>query len=143
MKEWTTTEFQNTPSTTNLEEEEIVDARGNDGKASMLEQFKRLNPWRKMMMMMMTCKNLRKIGKKKDPLKLNTRILLFRKRCCFKGSQPSPVCSSDNRNILVKLWSADKMILTGQMRSIRTKPVRCRCIYHRCHTDDYGSNGEK
>ena len=38
---------RNTPSTTNLEEEEIVDAPGNDGNASMPEQVKRLNPWRK------------------------------------------------------------------------------------------------
>ena len=47
---------------TNLEEEEIVDALGNDGNASMPEQVKRLNPLRKkkkkkkkkkMMMMMM------------------------------------------------------------------------------------------
>jgi hypothetical protein len=44
---------RNTPSTTNLEEEEIVDAPGHVGNASMPEQFKRLNPWRKMMMMMM------------------------------------------------------------------------------------------
>jgi len=36
-------------STTNLEEEEIVDAQGNDGNASMPEQVKRPNPWRKMM----------------------------------------------------------------------------------------------
>jgi hypothetical protein len=34
-------------------EEEIVDAPGNDGNASMPEQVKRPNPWRKMMMMMM------------------------------------------------------------------------------------------
>jgi hypothetical protein len=39
-----------TPSTTNLEEKEIVDGPGNDGNASMTEQFKRPNPW----MMMMT-----------------------------------------------------------------------------------------
>jgi len=39
---------RNTPSNTNLEEEEIVDAPGNDGKASMPEQVKRPNPWRKM-----------------------------------------------------------------------------------------------
>jgi hypothetical protein len=49
----TTTGFRNTPSTTNLEEEEIVDALGNDGNASMPEQVNRPNPWRKMMMMMM------------------------------------------------------------------------------------------
>ena len=35
--------------TTNLEEEEIVDVLGNDGNASMPEQVKRPNPWRKMM----------------------------------------------------------------------------------------------
>ena len=51
MKEWTTPDFRNTASATNLEEEEIVDAPGNDGKASMAEQVKRLNPWREMMMM--------------------------------------------------------------------------------------------
>jgi hypothetical protein len=33
--------------------EEIVDALGNDGNASMPEQVKRPNPWRKTMMMMM------------------------------------------------------------------------------------------
>jgi len=48
-----TTDCRNTPSTTNLEEEEIVDAAGKDGNASMPEQVKRPNPWRKMMMMMM------------------------------------------------------------------------------------------
>ena len=52
MKEWTTPDSLNTPSTTHLEEEEMVDALGNDGTASMLEQVKRTNPWRKMMMMM-------------------------------------------------------------------------------------------
>jgi hypothetical protein len=41
------------PSTTNLGGEEIVDAPGKDGNASMPEQVKRPNPWRKMMMMMM------------------------------------------------------------------------------------------
>ena len=34
-------------------EEEIVDAIGKDGNASMPEQVNRSNPWRKMMMMMM------------------------------------------------------------------------------------------
>jgi hypothetical protein len=48
LKEWATPDFRNTPSTTNLEEEEIVDAPGKDGNASMPEQFKRHNPWRKM-----------------------------------------------------------------------------------------------
>jgi hypothetical protein len=53
LKEWTTPDSQNTPSTTNLEEEEIVDASGNDDNASMPEQVKRPNPWRNMMMIMM------------------------------------------------------------------------------------------
>jgi hypothetical protein len=52
LKEWTTPESRNTPSTTNLEEEEAVDAPGNHGNASMPEQVKRPNPWRKVMMMM-------------------------------------------------------------------------------------------
>jgi hypothetical protein len=50
LKEWTTPDFRNTPSTTNLEEEELVDAPGKDDNASMPEQVKRPNPWRKMMM---------------------------------------------------------------------------------------------
>ena len=53
MKEWTTPDFRNMPSTTNLEEEEIVEAPGNDGNTSMPEQVKRRNPWRKKMMMIM------------------------------------------------------------------------------------------
>ena len=52
-KGWTTPDTRNTPSTTNLEEEEIVDALGNDSNASMPEQVKRPNPRRKVMMMMM------------------------------------------------------------------------------------------
>jgi hypothetical protein len=40
LKEWTTPEFRNTPSTTNPEEEKIVDDPGNDGNASMPEQVK-------------------------------------------------------------------------------------------------------
>jgi hypothetical protein len=40
------------PSTINFEEEEIVDAPGNDGNALMPEQVKRHNPWRKMMITM-------------------------------------------------------------------------------------------
>jgi hypothetical protein len=51
LKEWTTPDTRNTPSTTHFEEEEIVDAPGNYGNASMLEQVKRPNPWRKKMMM--------------------------------------------------------------------------------------------
>jgi hypothetical protein len=49
---WTTPDSRNTPSTTNLEEELTVDDLGNDGNASMSEQFQRHNPWRKLMMMM-------------------------------------------------------------------------------------------
>jgi len=37
LKEWTIPDSRNTPSTTNIEEEEIVDALGNDGNASMPE----------------------------------------------------------------------------------------------------------
>jgi len=43
LKEWTTPDSRNTPSATNLEEEETVDAPGNDGNASMPEQVKRPN----------------------------------------------------------------------------------------------------
>ena len=53
LKEWTTPDSRNTPSTTNFEEEEIMGALGNDDNASMPEQLRRPNPWRKMMMMMM------------------------------------------------------------------------------------------
>jgi hypothetical protein len=53
LKKWTTPDSRNTPSTTKLEEEEIVDVPGNDGSASMPERAKRPNPWRKMMIMMM------------------------------------------------------------------------------------------
>jgi hypothetical protein len=56
LKEWTTPDFRNTPSTTNLAEEEIVDALGNDGNASMPEQVNRPNPWKKKMMMMVKAK---------------------------------------------------------------------------------------
>jgi len=50
LKERTTPDFRNTPSATNLEEEEIVDALGNDGNASMPEQVNRPNPLRKMIL---------------------------------------------------------------------------------------------
>jgi hypothetical protein len=53
LKKWITLDSRNTSSTTNLKEEVIVDAPGNDGNASMPGQFKRSNPWRKIMMMMM------------------------------------------------------------------------------------------
>jgi hypothetical protein len=49
-KEWTTPDSRNTPSHINPGEEGIADAPGNDGNASMPEQVKRPNPWRKMMM---------------------------------------------------------------------------------------------
>jgi hypothetical protein len=51
LKERTTPHSRNTPSTTDLKEEEIVDAPGNDSNSSMPEQVERRNPWRKMMMM--------------------------------------------------------------------------------------------
>ena len=57
MKERTTPDSRNRLSITSLEEEEIVDALGNDGNASMPEQVKRPNPRRKKkkkMMVMMT-----------------------------------------------------------------------------------------
>jgi hypothetical protein len=56
-KEWTTPDIRYTPSTTNLEKKEIVDAPGNDGNASRPEQVKRSNSWRKMMMIRMWCDN--------------------------------------------------------------------------------------
>jgi len=57
LKEWTTPDSRNTPSTTSLlEEEEILDALGNDGNASMPEQVNRPNPWKMMMMMMVKAK---------------------------------------------------------------------------------------
>ena len=65
------TRTRNTPSTTNLQEEETVDVPGDYDNASMPEQVKRPNPWRRkkkkkkkkkkkmmMMMMMMTCTGL-------------------------------------------------------------------------------------
>jgi hypothetical protein len=55
LTEWTTPDSRNKPSTANLEEEEIVDAPGNDGNASMPEQFKRHNPWKKKMMIKKIC----------------------------------------------------------------------------------------
>jgi len=69
LKERTTPDSRNTPSTTNLEEEEIVDAPGNNGNASMPEQVKRTNPWRKMIMIIMrnvVKKEPKKIFKYKD-----------------------------------------------------------------------------
>jgi hypothetical protein len=48
-----TLDSRNTPTNTNLEEEEIMDAPENDGNTSMPEQVKRSNPWRNMVMMML------------------------------------------------------------------------------------------
>ena len=53
-----TPDSRNTLSPTNPGEEGIPDAPGNDGNASMPEQVKRSNPWRKMMMMMMNVKSV-------------------------------------------------------------------------------------
>jgi hypothetical protein len=53
LKECTTPDFRNKPSTTNLKEEEIIDAPGNYANMSMLEQVNRPNPWRTMMITMM------------------------------------------------------------------------------------------
>jgi len=53
LKEWITTDSRNTSSTTNPEDKEMVDAPGKDGNASMPEQVKRPNPWRKKKKMMM------------------------------------------------------------------------------------------
>ena len=50
MKEWATPDCRNTPSTTNLQEEEIVDAPGNDDNTTMPEQVKQPNLWMMMMM---------------------------------------------------------------------------------------------
>ena len=58
MKEWTTPDCRNTVSTAKLEEEEIVDAPGNEDNESMPEQVKRPNPWRKKMMMIQDKGNL-------------------------------------------------------------------------------------
>jgi len=55
LKERTTPDSRNTPSTTNPEDEEIVDAPGKDGNASMSEQVKRPYPLRKMMKIIQIC----------------------------------------------------------------------------------------
>ena len=52
LKEWTAPDSRNTSSATNLVEEEIVDAQGNDGNVTMPELVKRPNSWRKVVMMM-------------------------------------------------------------------------------------------
>jgi hypothetical protein len=47
LKEWITLDSRNAPSTTNIEEEKIVDAPGNDGNSSMPELVKRPNASRR------------------------------------------------------------------------------------------------
>jgi hypothetical protein len=47
LKERTTPDSRNTPTTTDLKEEEIVDDPENDGNASMPEQIKQPDPQRK------------------------------------------------------------------------------------------------
>ena len=54
MRESITTDCRNTSSTTNPEDEEVVDSPGKDVNAPMSELVKRTNPQRKMMTMMMT-----------------------------------------------------------------------------------------
>jgi hypothetical protein len=49
LKEWITLDSRNTPTTINLEEEEIVGTPGKDGNSSMPEKVKRPNPWMMMM----------------------------------------------------------------------------------------------
>jgi len=52
LREWTTTDCRNTPSTTNPEDEEIADAPGKKAKLRCRNSVKRRNPWMMMMMMM-------------------------------------------------------------------------------------------
>ena len=47
FNQWITTDSRNSTSNTNPEDEEVVDAPGKDGNASMPEQVERPNPWRK------------------------------------------------------------------------------------------------
>ena len=72
-KEWTTPDFRKTPSTTDLEEEDIVDAPGNDGNASTPEQVKPPNPWGKMMMMIMSVDESTDYSSKSVQLFRNTK----------------------------------------------------------------------
>jgi len=53
LREWTTTDCRNTPSTTNPEDEEIVDASGKKATLRCRNSVKRRNPWMMMMMMIM------------------------------------------------------------------------------------------
>jgi hypothetical protein len=47
--------------TINLKEEEIVDVPGKDGNASMPEQVKRPNPWRRKMILFTIIQNHRSL----------------------------------------------------------------------------------
>jgi len=51
----TLADSRNTSSNTNLDDEEMLDAPGNTGNASMPEQVERPNPWRKMLVTMLYC----------------------------------------------------------------------------------------
>jgi hypothetical protein len=53
LERWLTLDSRNTPSTTKVEEEEIMDAPENDGIASMPEQVKRPNPWMKIIIIIL------------------------------------------------------------------------------------------
>jgi len=79
LREWIATDCRNTLSTTNTEDEEIVDASGNDGKTSMAEQVKRHTPCRKKMIMMMTT-----LHKQKRLLFFSTILI----DCLFYGRTP-------------------------------------------------------
>jgi hypothetical protein len=59
LKELKTLDSRNTPSTTNLEGEEMVDAPENYGNALMQEQVERPNPWMKLMMIKHVRYNIR------------------------------------------------------------------------------------
>jgi hypothetical protein len=74
LKEWTTTDFRNTTSTTNLKEEEIVDALGNNGNESTPEQVNRTNPWRKMTMMMTMINYIKNMTKNSETLFFEVKI---------------------------------------------------------------------
>jgi len=69
LKEWTTPDSRNTPSTTNLEEEKTADTLENDGNASMPEQVKRANPWKK--------KKKKRKKKKKKKKKMMMMIMMM------------------------------------------------------------------
>jgi hypothetical protein len=86
-----TTDLRNTPSTTNLKEEEIMAALENDGNTSILEQFSRPNPWRKMMMIInlnlisqLLCQNYLRKRKAKSPVEYPTETV------DLNGCEPMP-----------------------------------------------------